>query len=355
MADLVAFAMSQFAPPLIDRLGPLLGINRDGAERVLAGTVPAILAALAGLAARPGGPQKLASSVEASDPAALEDVARRIDGGEQQSLIDRGQSELQTLFGGSGATAFTSSIARFFGLGQGAASTLLGLITPILLGALGRQQTAQGLDAQGLADMLRGQRDRIMAALPPGLGKVLRFDPALETATLEMAGQKPQAMAMGPASTGINTSFGQFPRWLMGLIAAVIVALLAYWGWGNQGVREARETPPPASSTTTLDLNLQLSSTIDTVTNALKGVSDESSAKSALPPLADASARLEKLRGLADELPADAKSTLAGVAKGAKPELTRLIDQVKGIEGAGPVLEPVLDQLQSGINALAAP
>jgi hypothetical protein len=49
----------------------------------------------------------------------------------------------------------------------------MGLLTPVIMSVLGREQRATGLDANGLARMLSGQKDEIADALPAGLGALL--------------------------------------------------------------------------------------------------------------------------------------------------------------------------------------
>ena len=59
---------------------------------------------------------------------------------------------LTSLLGGSKVDGLSGAIGRFAGLNQGSATSLLGALAPVVLGALGREQRAQGLDAQGLRE-----------------------------------------------------------------------------------------------------------------------------------------------------------------------------------------------------------
>jgi sporulation protein YlmC with PRC-barrel domain len=49
----------------------------------------------------------------------------------------------------------------------------MGLLAPVVLGVLGREQRAAGLETGGLARMLMGQKDQISAAMPVGLADLL--------------------------------------------------------------------------------------------------------------------------------------------------------------------------------------
>jgi hypothetical protein len=72
-----------------------------------------------------------------------------------------------------------STLSKFTGVGEHGLSGLLGMIAPLILGVLGKQQRSLGLDASGLAGMLSGQKQNILGAMPPGLGDMLRGVPGL--------------------------------------------------------------------------------------------------------------------------------------------------------------------------------
>ena len=80
---------------------------------------------------------------------------------------------LTSLFGEGQVGGLAGAIGKFAGLNQGSATSLLGALAPVVLGALGREQRTQGLDAQGLAGMLNDQKDSIAHALPTGLASEL--------------------------------------------------------------------------------------------------------------------------------------------------------------------------------------
>ena len=49
----------------------------------------------------------------------------------------------------------------------------MGLLGPMVMGVLGQQQRANGLDAQGLTQLLQSQKGNIARALPPGFADYL--------------------------------------------------------------------------------------------------------------------------------------------------------------------------------------
>ena len=86
---------------------------------------------------------------------------------------EKGGGILSSLLGGGVLNTLVSTLSRFVGIGEGSTRTLMGLLAPVVLGVLGREQRAAGLETGGLARMLMGQKDQIAAAMPVGLSDLL--------------------------------------------------------------------------------------------------------------------------------------------------------------------------------------
>ena len=158
---------------VLSRLGALIGLSPENTKGVIGAAVPAILAALVGLAQRPEGRDRLAAAVQSQDTSMLDNLAGALSGGREQSLADSGRSVLGSLFGAGKVDGLAGAIGKSCGINQSSAGSLLGALAPVVLGALGREQRAQGLDAQGLARLLTSQKDSIVQALPAGLASTL--------------------------------------------------------------------------------------------------------------------------------------------------------------------------------------
>src|SRR4029077_11551467 len=96
-------------------------------------------------------------------PDILSQITSVIGGPDQKAIADTGSSLLSTLLGGSGLNGLGSAISTFAGRNQNARTSVLGLIGPRVMGALGQQQRSGGLDANGLANLLSSQKDQITA------------------------------------------------------------------------------------------------------------------------------------------------------------------------------------------------
>ena len=172
MTDSIITAVSRFlTPELIGKIASATGLDSATTQKAANASVPAILGGLADLASKPGGARQLASAI-AEQPAGLLSTLTNAMGGNAQ-LQDKGSTLLASLLGGGALGTLVSSVSRFAGIGEGSARSLMGLLTPVVLGVLGREQRAAGMEASGLARMLLDQKDQIAAAMPAGLSSML--------------------------------------------------------------------------------------------------------------------------------------------------------------------------------------
>jgi sporulation protein YlmC with PRC-barrel domain len=142
-------------------------------------------------------------------------------------------------------------------MGEGSTRTLMGLLAPVILGVLGREQRAAGLEGSAIARMLTAQKDQIAGAMPPDLADLLdsesgprdRFD-----ATSRSEGRTydaPQATHTYARDTtaGIQRAISEpkeatlgssWPYWVLPLLAAA--GLLWYLLPSSEPSRQATET-----------------------------------------------------------------------------------------------------------------
>jgi hypothetical protein len=172
MTDNIVSAISRFlTPELIGKMASVSGLDRGTTQSAVGAFVPAILSGLADLAAKPGGARQLADAIAEQPAGMLSSLAQTL-GGSSMSA-EKGSGILSSLLGGGVLNTLVSTLSRFVGIGEGSTRTLMGLLAPVVLGILGREQRAAGLETGGLARMLMGQRDQITSAMPVGLSELL--------------------------------------------------------------------------------------------------------------------------------------------------------------------------------------
>ena len=164
--NLVSTITQVLSSNFVSRVSSSLGLDGAQVEKALQAGGPALLAALTSLVSKPGGAAKLADTVAQQQPGVLTSLANVIGTSAQKALMDTGVSTLTSLLGGSTTSALTNAVGQYAGIGEGGSKSLMGMLGPVVMGVLGQQQRASGLDATGLADLLASQKDNIARALP---------------------------------------------------------------------------------------------------------------------------------------------------------------------------------------------
>jgi sporulation protein YlmC with PRC-barrel domain len=258
MTDNIVAAISRFlTPELIGKMASVSGLDRSTTQSALGASMPAILNGLADLAAKPGGARQIADAI-AEQPAGILSSLSQTLGGSSMSA-EKGSGLLSSLLGGGVLNTLVSTLSRFVGIGEGSTRTLLGLLTPVILGVLGREQRAAGLETSGLARMLMGQRDQINAAMPAGLSDLLssraRVQEGAESVRPEARSydspETYRASTSGvrrPVETREPESNWNWAYWVLPLVA--LGGLLWYLLPGSQTGTERTATAPSAEHRT---------------------------------------------------------------------------------------------------------
>ncbi len=175
MTESVLSAVARFlTPEIVGKMATASGLDRFVAQKAVDASVPAILGGLSHLASQPGGARQLGNAIAEQPAGILGSLASALGGSAQ--LADQGNNLLSSLLGGGVLGSIASGVSKYVGIGEGSARTLMGLLSPVIMGILGRQQRAAGLDASEFARMLAGQKDELAAAIPTGLADLLPRD-----------------------------------------------------------------------------------------------------------------------------------------------------------------------------------
>jgi hypothetical protein len=246
MTDSIVSTLSRFlTPEVVGKIATASGIDRSLGQTAVDACVPAMLRGLADLAASPGGARQLANAVAEQPVGLLGSLGSLFQSSAQTA--DKGTSLLTSLLGGGALGTMVSSVARFAGINEGSARTMIGLLTPVVLGVLGREQRGGGFDAGGLARMLTEQKDQIAAAMPSGLSDLL---PSKSWSDMRRTYDPPRA-ATAPAMHRMvgdhkpAVARSAWPYWVLPLLAAA--GLL--WFMLPRMDQPARTTSAPAAAT----------------------------------------------------------------------------------------------------------
>jgi hypothetical protein len=108
---------------------------------------PALLASFADVASSPNGARQLTNTLT-QQSGSLESLKNLIGGSGQNSLAETGSSMLSGLFGGGTLDTMAQTIGKFAGIGEGTSKSMLGMLGPVVLGALGQASNAARVSTQ---------------------------------------------------------------------------------------------------------------------------------------------------------------------------------------------------------------
>ena len=239
--NLVSTITQVLTSNFVSRVASSLGLDGAQVEKALQAGTPALLAALTSLVAKPGGAAKLADTVAQQQPGVLTSLANMIGGSGQKALIDTGVSTLTSLLGGKTASVLTSAVGQYAGIGEGGSKSLMGVLGPIVMGVLGLQQRASGLDATGLANLLASQKDNIARALPAGFASYLSGTGILDRITGPTARPEP-AYARSPSSSAT------MPSWLLPALGILAIGALAWYFFSGPATQTVATLPTTVES-----------------------------------------------------------------------------------------------------------
>jgi len=141
------------------------GISETTANTAVQIGVPLILAALARKASQPQEAENLHQAVANDHDGSIFD---NLTGYLQNPQAANGAGILGHVFGGQQPT-IENNLAQATGLDQSSAGGLLETLAPLVMGSLGKAQQENGLDANGLSNLLNNQQQEAQANAPDAM------------------------------------------------------------------------------------------------------------------------------------------------------------------------------------------
>jgi hypothetical protein len=156
----------------IGQMSRSTGLEESDVTKLLSGAFPALLAGLSRNAASTDGAVGLLGALDRDhDGSIMDDVAGYLAGA---GAAAAGSGILRHAFG-ERQDQVETALSRSSGLDRGSVGQILAMAAPLVLGYLGRQQRAQGLDASGLASMLEREQSMIQSRAPEAAGMLNRL------------------------------------------------------------------------------------------------------------------------------------------------------------------------------------
>lgn len=173
MDTIIESLSRQLGPQATSKIGQALGVKEEQAETAMSAALPMLLGGLARNSSRPEGAGALLAALDKDhDGSILDDVGGFL--GQGSGAASSGAGILKHVFGGR-QRSVESAIGKVSGIDAGSASQLLGMLAPLVLGALGRAKKDGGLDAGGLASLLGREESVLKQSSSGGMDMLTRL------------------------------------------------------------------------------------------------------------------------------------------------------------------------------------
>ena len=362
--DLVSEIVEVVSPTISSRIASALGLDPATVQKAIVVAAPVLIGALISHVSKPQGANKLTDVVKKQEPGMLSSLANVIGEPGQKALIDQGASVLTSLLGGKTFSGLSQAVGQYAGIGEGGAKSLLGILGPVALGVLGREQRDRGLDASGLANLLISQKNNVSAALPSGFSKYLSqagIPDDVIASTARVASQPPT-----------RTPPSILP-WLLGALVVLALGALAWHllhGRHHQVAETAspkieEKVSPPAEAPYAglfsrlkgvkagdVDVGDVATAAVNDLYSSIQGIKDDATAQSSMPGLTKASSEFDQLTGVLNQLSPEDRKTLADLVTSIRPNLDQLLDKALAIPGVQAIIKPTVEAIRAELDTL---
>ena len=159
---------SQFGGQAADMISQQLGIDKSTTQLALSQFLPIFTTALANNAAKEEGAAALYNAVEKDHDGSIFDNLLGFLGNFSQGP---GMGIMGHVFG-SQLDQVADFVSTNTGIDKNTAQSIMQIAAPIAMGLLGKQQRAQGLNAQGLSEMLNTSVQEVQKTDPKNMGMI---------------------------------------------------------------------------------------------------------------------------------------------------------------------------------------
>ena len=170
MSSLFGGLLEQIGGGNLEALSSQLGTDPGTTQKAAGAAIPLLMAALARNASKPEGATALHGALARDhDGSVLDNLSGFLASPDTKT----GDGILGHVLGARRGSV-EQGVAQAGGINPAAASKMLSILAPMVLGALGKQQRAQNLDAASLGKMLTNENS-VAEKAAPGLGALTRL------------------------------------------------------------------------------------------------------------------------------------------------------------------------------------
>jgi len=152
------------------------------------------------------------------------------------SILNKGANAAKNLFGDK-TSSIANAVSEYAGVKASSAYSLLAMITPVILGLLGKHSNEGNLNPSGFSAFMNNQKSKLAAFIPAGLGTYLssfgltdfQLNSSSSSNTTRPSVQN--YASKPPAKKEANST----PGWLLPLIFGILLAAVLWYFFGMKG------------------------------------------------------------------------------------------------------------------------
>ena len=169
MGSILDILMPSLGGGAADQISKKLGLSPAITSKIIQVAVPLLISALAKNSSTTSGATSLQSALAKDhDGSILDDVMGFLG----QSDQGDGAGILRHVLGNKQGS-IQQTLGQTTGVDPNQAGQILEMLAPVVMGALGKKTSTEGLDAGGLADLLKGEAKQVRKTEPDLMGSVL--------------------------------------------------------------------------------------------------------------------------------------------------------------------------------------
>ena len=151
----------------VEQIASRLGASKEQTQSAIGMALPTLLGAVAKKAENDDGVAEIDGQLGDHDGSVFDSLSSLLGGGDEQQA-SQGNQLLGSILGGRQSKVETG-IGKASGLQGGQVSSLMGMLAPMVMGAIGKKKRDDGMDRGGLSGMLKGERQHIEQQASGGL------------------------------------------------------------------------------------------------------------------------------------------------------------------------------------------
>ncbi len=154
----------------VKQVSQQLGLGEEAANKAVSGALPMLLSALANNSQQRGGAEALLGALDRDhDGSILDDVGGFL--GKGDAAIGAGSGILKHALGGRN-DAVATGLSKMAGIDSRQAGSVLAMLAPLVMGALGRAKRQQRMGPSDLGQMLGRERQQLASRDAGAMGMI---------------------------------------------------------------------------------------------------------------------------------------------------------------------------------------